>query len=85
MSLREKERKRKLLDGMAALNFLLHGEFRQVWAIWQAHREASKMIKTQYTASELVGFGTAPVFKQEKISILFNYYIKHKRRYSALF
>lgn len=77
--------KRKLLDGVAALNFLVHGEFKQVWAIYQAHREASKMIRTQYTASELVGFGKAPVFKQEKISILFQFYLCNKKRYSEIF
>ncbi len=77
--------KRKLLDGLAALNFLLHGQFKHVYAIYRAHREASEMIKKKYTASELVGYGTAPVFKQEKISILYNYYIKKIKRYSDLF
>ncbi len=76
---------RKILDGVAALNFLLHGEFRQVYAIFVAHREASKMIRTQYSAGELVGFGQAPVFKQEKISILFQYYLRRKKKYSEIF
>ncbi len=77
--------RRKLLDGLAALNFLLHGKFNQVWAIFKAHREADEMIAHQYSASELVGFGKALVFKQEKISILFNYYLRGKKRYSELF
>lgn len=77
--------KRKLLDGVAALNFLLHGQIKQVYAIYRAHREASEMINKQYSASELVGFGTAPTFKQEKISIIYNYYIKKIKRYSDLF
>lgn len=77
--------RRKFLDGIAALNFLLHGQFKQVWAIVKAHREADDMIARQYNASELVGFGKAPIFKQEKISILFNYYIKGRKRYSDLF
>lgn len=77
--------RRKLLDGIAALNFLLHGQFKQVWAIVKAHREADDMIACQYNASELVGFGKAPIFKQEKISILFNYFIRGKKRYSDLF
>lgn len=77
--------RRKVLDGIAALNFLLHGQFKQVWAIVKAHREADDMIARQYNASELVGFGKAPIFKQEKISILFNYYIRGKKRYSDLF
>lgn len=76
---------RKLLDGVAALNYLVHGQWKHVWAIYQAHREASKMIRTQYSVSELVGFGKSPQFKQERISILFNYYIKGKKKYSELF
>jgi len=76
---------RKLLDGVAALNFLLHGQFRQVWAICQAHREASRMIRTQYSAKELVGFGKAKAFNQEKISILYNFYIRQKKQYSEIF
>ena len=76
---------RKMLDGVAAMNFLVHGQFRHVWAIFKAHRDASAMIKHQYSASELVGFGQAPTFKQEKISILYKYYLRGKRRYSELF
>lgn len=76
---------RKILDGVAALNYLLHGQWKQTWAIYKAHREASKMIKQQYNVSELIGFGKAPVFKQEKISILYQYYLRKKKKYSELF
>lgn len=76
---------RKMLDGVAALNYLLHGQWKQTWAIYKAHREASKMIKQQYNVSELIGFGKAPVFKQEKISILYQYYLRKKKKYSELF
>lgn len=76
--------RRKLLDGVAALNFLRQGQFRNCWAIWQAHREASKMIDEQYQASELIGFGTAKPFMQQQFSILWKYYVKGLRRYSEL-
>lgn len=76
---------RKMLDGVAALNYLLHGQWKQTWAIYKAHREASKMINQQYNVSELIGFGKAPVFKQEKISILYQYYLRKKKKYSELF
>lgn len=41
--------RRKLLDGIAALNFLLHCQFSHVHAIWQAHREADQMIRDYYS------------------------------------
>lgn len=71
-------RSRMILDGVAAINFLLHGQFAQINAIWQAHREYHKMIK-EYSAQELIGFGKAESFPSDKFSILWNYYIlKHK-------
>ena len=76
--------RRKLLDGVAALNFLLHGQWRNTWAIYQAHREASRMIAQEYEAAELVGFGTAKPFLQEQFSILWKYYKQGIRRYSEL-
>lgn len=76
--------RRKLLDGVAALNFVLHGQFRNCRAIWKAHREAAKMIAEQYEASELVGFGKAKPFLQEQFSILWQYYRRGKKRYSDL-
>lgn len=76
--------RRKLLDGVAAVNFLLHGQLRNCWAIWQAHREAGRMIETQYEARELVGFGKAKPFMQEQFSILWKYYKQGKKHYSDL-
>ena len=77
-------RRRKLLDGVAALNFLRQGQWRNCWAIWKAHREASKMIKTQYDASELIGFGRAKAHMSEQFSILWKYYIRGKKTFSQL-
>lgn len=76
--------KRKLLDGAAALNFLRQGQFRNCWAIWKAHREASKMIANDYEASELIGFGKAKPFMQQQFSILSKYYMKGVKKYSQL-
>lgn len=75
---------RKLLDGLAAINFLMHGQWRNCWAIKQAHSEASEMIRTQYKLSELVGFGHAKQFPEEKRSILWEYYAKRKKIFSRL-
>lgn len=76
--------RRKLLDGVAAVNFLLHGQVRNCWAVFKAHREAAKMIAKQYEASELIGFGTARPFLQEQFSILWKYYKKGVKKYSDL-
>lgn len=72
---------RKVLDGVAGLNFLLHGQFANCWAIVKAHNEASSMIKKQYKASELVGFGKAKEFPEESRSILWEYYVRRKKRF----
>lgn len=76
--------KRKLLDGLAAVNFLRQGQIANCKAIYQAHREASRMIKEEYNASELVGFGKAKPFLQEQFSILDKYYRKGIKKYSEL-
>lgn len=70
---------RKVLDGLAGLNFLMHGQFRNFMAIIKAHREASAMIHNQYKASELIGFGKAKKFPEESRSILWEYYVKRKK------
>ena len=77
-------RRRKLLDGVAAANFLRQGQFCNFKAVYDAHREAEKMIAEQYTAAELVGFGTAKTFPQQRFSILWKYYKKGIKRYSEL-
>lgn len=76
--------RRKLLDGVAGLNFLLHGQLQNCLAIIKAHREASQMIREQYKASELIGFGQAEKFAEETRSILWQYYVRRIKRYSDL-
>ena len=76
--------RRKMLDGVAAMNFLRKGQWGNFRAVYQAHREADKMIATEYNASELVGFGKAKPFMNEQFSILWKYYKKGIKRYSEL-
>ncbi len=82
---------RKCLDFLAALNFLAHGQWSQVHAIWQAHREASDMIEDIYEPQEAIfGHSRGSLFhhihrkEEEKISILANYYLKRCKRYQDL-
>lgn len=72
--------RRKLLDGVAAMSFLLKGQLKQVKAIYDAHREAERMIAEQYSASELIGFGTARKFEEEKGSVIWRYYVKGEKK-----
>lgn len=80
--------RRKLLDGVAALNFLLHGQFPHVKAIFEAHREATKMIKEYYCKEEATPSFTLlsphSTFKESNLSILWQYYVKRKKRFSEL-
>ncbi len=76
---------RKLLDGVAALNFLLHGKFRHVTAIWHAHREAQQMQLAEYQKTgDMQDYGQAQKFPEEGLSILWEYYLKGKKKFSAL-
>ena len=78
--------KRLLLDGVAAINFLLHGEAMQVKAIWDAHREASAMYRSTYR--HLAGNTTQKkdiqTFGEEKLNILIEYYLKRHKHFSEL-
>ena len=75
--------RRKLLDGLAALNFVAHGQFVHAKAIWRAHRQASQMIRDIYdkNASTSSRFGQAPF---GTVNILYRYYIKRQKTFSSL-
>ncbi len=77
-------RRRKLLDGVAAANFLRRGQLRNFKAVYDAHREADRMIATDYNAAELVGFGNARPFMQQQFSIVWKYFRKGIKHYSDL-
>ena len=75
--------KRKLLDGVAALNFIAHFQFSHAWAIWTAHRESSKMIRELYRTHD-IGQKENQSAVNQPISILWEYYIKRHKRWSDL-
>ena len=77
-------RRRKILDGLAAANFLRQGQLRNFKAVYDAHKEAERMIAEQYDVRELVGFGTAKPFMQQQFSIVWKYYKGRIKRYSDL-
>ena len=54
-------RRRKWLDALAALNFLLHGQLRHVAAIRRAHCEAARMLREEY-APEAALHHASPLF-----------------------
>lgn len=78
--------KRYCLDFVAALNFLLHGEWAHIRAIWDAHREARQMIRDEYEpeSAEYAAYGEAAPFAEEQISILAAYYLKRQKKFSQL-
>lgn len=82
---------RLLLDGVAAANFLVHGQWQHVKAIWKAHREANQMVRDIYRNKHKVhgmrikSQPSVSQFKEEKISILWNYYTLRRKTYTSLF
>lgn len=72
---------RKLLDGIAALNFLLHGKWANVIAIYNAHLDGMKMINTYYKEPDTRTQGQVPC---HDISIVWAYYFRKKKYYSEL-
>jgi len=77
---------RRLLDGLAAIWFLLNGSFDSVKAVWRAHidyyksiselKEKRKMVKNM----EIVHF-SSPLLNK---SIVFEFYAKGNKTYSSL-
>jgi hypothetical protein len=80
---------RKVLDGVAALRFLMSGQWEHVRAIRQAHRDAGQMI-VQYYSDETQKTPTVERsesmedFREAKINILWQYYLCRRKRYSDL-
>lgn len=75
--------RRKLLDGVAALNYIAHLQFGHAMAIWTAHREASQMIREIYSQQKL-GTEDMQWAANQPISILWQYYIKQHKQYSQI-
>ena len=76
--------RRKVLDGIAALNFMLHGQFAHVNAIWQAHREAGRMISELYNDNNITAGTDESSSLLRTYSILWQYYICRHKKYSDL-
>lgn len=81
--------RRKCLDGVAALNFLLHGKWGHVKAIWMAHRQYREMIKDIYMHEDYMFggngmYGHAHHFDEQYINILVAHYLFRRKKYSDL-
>jgi GT2 family glycosyltransferase len=77
---------RKILDGLAAIYFLLQGNFRSVGAVWQAHVDYYKSIdklkkkRSDIKRYEISRFDTLILNK----SVVFEFYIKGTKTYTGL-
>lgn len=81
--------RRKCLDGLAALNFILHGKISHAKAIWTAHRQYKIMVEDIYEPQEYMFrgnglFGHAHHFEEESINILLAYHLFRRKRFSDL-
>jgi GT2 family glycosyltransferase len=78
--------KRKLLDGVAAVQFLLKFELKNCAAVWKAHRDYYSMVKTYRAKREQVQRETVKK-KHATIlgrSMIFLYFLKRKRLFSEI-
>jgi hypothetical protein len=77
---------RKLLDGVAALMFILKGMTGNVKAVWKAHIDYYKSIKTLKEKRKLVRDLTIEQYGSQLMnkSIVFMFYIKGRKTFSSL-
>jgi GT2 family glycosyltransferase len=77
---------RKLLDGMAAMKFLLSGNFAFVRAIWKAHIDYYKSISSLKVKREFVRKLTIYDISEGVLnkSIVFEFYLKRKKTFDKL-
>jgi GT2 family glycosyltransferase len=74
--------KRAFLDGIAALKFLVTAGFKDFWAIYKAHTSFySTLSKTRAKRHQL---SHAPFHKVYKKNIVFEYFLRNKKRFSDL-
>jgi GT2 family glycosyltransferase len=78
--------KRKILDGIAALFFLIKGQFRSVKSVWNAHmdyyRNLEKLWEKRKAVKELGDKGNSDMILNN--SIVFEFYIRRHRTFSKL-
>ncbi len=77
---------RKLLDGLAAIRFILIGRPANVKAVWKAHIDYYKSIKSLKEKRRLVGDLTISKSRVHLVnnSIVFRFYIKREKTFSRL-
>jgi GT2 family glycosyltransferase len=77
---------RKLMDGLAALSFLLSGKFSNITSIWKAHIDYYRSINALKKKREMVKrLSVMPsVNKIMNKSVVFEFYIKGKRSFGQL-
>ncbi len=78
--------KRRILDGLAALYFLMKGSIRSVLAVWKAHmdfyRHLSELkVKRKIVKTLEVTHNSAPVLNK---SIVFEFYVKGNKSFNSL-
>jgi hypothetical protein len=77
---------RKLLDGLAAIFFLMQGSFKSVNAVWKAHMDYYKAVpklkEKRKSVKELEKTSSnAPVLAK---SIVYEFYIKGNKTYTSI-
>ncbi len=77
---------RKLLDGVAALSFLLKGQASAAGSVWKAHNEVRKQIKVLQEKRRMIGEMGGYKFPELILnkSIVFEFYIMKRKKYSSL-
>jgi GT2 family glycosyltransferase len=78
--------KRRLLDGLAALFFLVKGSFRSVKSVWNAHIDYYKSLDELKVKREAVKKLEMPRFQKPVLnkSVVFEFYIKGNKTYNSL-
>ncbi len=78
--------KRKLLDGMAAVMFILKGKFGSVKSVWKAHMDYYKSNSELKTKRKLVKKLETVHFHAKVLnkSIVFEFYVKGNKTYNSL-
>jgi len=77
---------RKLLDGIAAVFFILKGSVKSAMAVWRAHMDYYKALEKLREKRRIIreletGHSSAPILNK---SIVFEFYIKGNRTYNSL-
>ncbi len=77
---------RLVLDGVAAVQFFLKGEWKEVQAIWKAHRQffAGKRYWNQKRKENLVKKRTAQLTGWYPRSVVWQYFVKGRKDFAAL-